>query len=136
MQGPRSIKVPDLGLSEPRISNLFGTLAQVCTEESGYQLLNLNENKTAKALPRAFRLEDRAACKVPTCPVAKIKFLCNMMSLRVANFLHDVVVLYRGVPSRRGGGGCGGNYPRTFENHRGGPPEVWYFSLVFLETKV
>ena len=24
------IKVPDLGLSEPRISNLFGTLAQVC----------------------------------------------------------------------------------------------------------
>ena len=30
VQGPRSIKVPDLGLSEPRISNLFGTLAQVC----------------------------------------------------------------------------------------------------------
>ena len=29
VQGPRSIKVPDLGLSEPRISNLFGTLAQV-----------------------------------------------------------------------------------------------------------
>ena len=29
MQGPRSIKVPDLGLSEPRISDLFGTLAQV-----------------------------------------------------------------------------------------------------------
>ena len=29
VQGPRSIKVPDLGLSEPRISDLFGTLAQV-----------------------------------------------------------------------------------------------------------
>ena len=29
VQGPRSVKVPDLGLSEPRISNLFGTLAQV-----------------------------------------------------------------------------------------------------------
>ena len=30
VQAPRSIKVPDLGLSEPRISDLFGTLAQVC----------------------------------------------------------------------------------------------------------
>ena len=30
-QGPRSIKVPDLELSEPRISDLFGTLAQVCS---------------------------------------------------------------------------------------------------------
>ena len=28
VQGPRSIKVPDLGLSDPRISDLFGTLAQ------------------------------------------------------------------------------------------------------------
>ena len=28
----RSIKVPDLGLSEPRISDLFGTLAQVCLQ--------------------------------------------------------------------------------------------------------
>ena len=34
MQDPRSIKVPDHGLSEPRISDLFRTLAQVCSGET------------------------------------------------------------------------------------------------------
>ena len=36
MQGPGSIKVPDLGLCEPWISDLFGTLAQVWSRVTGY----------------------------------------------------------------------------------------------------
>ena len=57
VQGPGSIKVPDLGLSKPWISDLFGTLAQVCSREHGKA--DYSENFDLKSSGMTFILQLR-----------------------------------------------------------------------------
>ena len=96
VQGPRSIMVPDLGLSEPRISNLFGTLAQVCRQHLKKMPTELKKNtddvkllyEKACQVSRRYRRsfwaianirEDRRLTSPPPPGQARVKHRCFIL---------------------------------------------------------